>query len=453
MSRKLALTAASVLALIGEGGCATRTAYTQPTVRLPASYAQAGPDMAAQQAQGDWWRRFGDAQLDALIDQVLARNNDLARAAIAVRRARAEAGLAVINPTVSSTVSANSSAGVRHGGVAVRSYSADVAVNYEVDLFRRLAATRDAAEFEAQATAEDYAATHLSLIATTATLYYQLAFLNERIALAQQSVDYAQRTLDLVSAQRAAGAASGLEIAEARQSLHSQQSTLVDLTRQRVAARNAIDLLLDGEPWQGSEPLRTPDEPPPGVAPGLPAALLGRRPDLRAAELRLREQLSQADAVRASFYPHLTLTGELGASSAALTDLVKNPIGALGADLVLPFLQVNQMRLQTRVARLDYESAVVGFRQTLYEALAEVEDALADRDHFAQEARLSAQSLEEARRVETLQEVNYRAGSASLKVWLDAQETRREAEAAYAQTVLSARIAQITLFKALGGDG
>lgn len=449
MIRKLLILGVSTAAL---GGCAMRSAYHAPAAPLPAHYAQADASLAAGASGQDWWRRFGDARLDGLVDQVLARNNDLAQAAIAVRRARVEAGLSVINPTIAANLSASSSKTLRRNGVAIRSYGSDLTVGYEADLFGRLAATRDAATFEARATAEDYETARLSLIATTATLYYQLGFLNERIGLAEESVAYAQKTLDLVQVQRGAGSASSLEIAEAQQSLHSQQVTLEDLQRQRVSTRNAIDLLLNGQPWTGGEPARTPDEVPPAVAAGAPAELLGRRPDLRAAELRLREQLAQVDATRASFYPHLTLTGQLGGSSAALTELLKNPVGVAAANLALPFLQVNQMRLSNQAARLAYESAAVGFRQTLYQALSEVDDALADRTHYAAEARLSAQSLDEARTVERLNEVRYRAGSTTLKVWLDAQETRRQAEATYAQSVLNARLAQITLYKALGGD-
>lgn len=451
MSRTLIVLAAT-LAAFAEGGCATRTAFTPPPAQLPATYAQAAPGAEDAAAGQDWWRRFGDPRLDALVAQVVARNNDLAQAAIAIRRARVEAGLSVINPTISASVNGSTSKALRGRGLSTRGYGGDATVAYEADLFGRLAATRDVAEFEAKATEEDYAATRLSLVATTASLYYQLAFLNERIALAQESVAYAQKTLGLVQVQRGAGAASSLEISEAEQSLHSQQASLEDLLRQRVAARNAIDLLLDGQPWTGGEPEHTPDEPPPAVAPGVPAELLARRPDLRAAELRLRGQLSQVDATRASFYPRLTLTGQLGTSSAALTELLKNPVGTLAADLALPFLQVNEMRLQNKAAQLSYDSAAIGFRQTLYQALTDVENALADRTQYAAEARLSASSLQEARRVEQLNEVLYRAGSTTLKVWLDAQETRRQAESAYAQTVLNARLAQITLYKALGGD-
>jgi NodT family efflux transporter outer membrane factor (OMF) lipoprotein len=451
-SRTIGWRAVLAVSAAALSGCATHTAFQPPATHMPARYAQADASVAAAAPGQDWWRRFGDARLDALVAQALARNNDLAQAAIAVRRARVEAGLSVINPTVAANLSASSSKTLRRNGVAIRSYGSDLTVGYEADLFGRLAATRDAADFEARATAEDYAAARLSLIATTATLYYQLAFLNERIGLAQESVAYARKTLDLVDVQRGAGAASNLEIAEAQQSLHSQQATLEDLVRQRVAARNAIALLLDGQPWTGGEPARTPDEALPPVAAGVPAELLGRRPDLRAAELRLREQLAQVDATRASFYPRLTLTGQLGGSSAALTELMKNPVGVVAANLAAPFLQVNEMRLSNQAARLAYESAAIDFRQTLYQALADVENALADRSQYAAEARLSGQSLAEARTVERLNEVRYRAGSTTLKVWLDAQESRRQAEATWASSVLNARLAQITLYKALGGD-
>ena len=177
-----------------------------------------------------------------------------------------------------------------------------------------------------------------------------------------------------------------------------------------------------------------------------------RRPDLRAAELRLREQLRQVDVTRLNFYPRLTLTGQLGASSTELANVLKNPVGTLGADVLLPFLQINQMKLQNQDARLAYKNAVIGFRQTLYQALVDVENALADRSHYAEESRLLASSLEDARKVESLDEILYKAGSTTLKVWLDAQETRRQNESSLAQSRLNERLAQVTLYKALGGD-
>ena len=435
-------------------GCASTTPYVRPAMTTPAAYAQAPASAASAGAPaGDWWKRFADPELDALVAQAVARNNSLAQSEIAVERARIGVGLSVINPSVSGSLSAGASGPLNGNGRWLRSYGGDASVSYEADLFGRLHATKDVARFEADATAEDYAAARLSLMGATVELYYQLAFLNERIALSEDSVAYTRRTLGLAEALRSAGSASLLDVSEAEQSLKSQQSTLEELERQRVATRNSIDLLLDGQHWSpAEEPVGSGEAEPPAVAVGLPAELLSRRPDLRAAELRLREQLRQVDVTRLNFYPRLALTGQLGASSSELSNLLKNPIGTLGADLVLPFLQVDQMKLQNHDARLAYKSAVIGFRQTLYQALVDVENALADRRHYAEESRLLSGSLADARRVESLDEILYRAGSTTLKVWLDAQETRRQTEASLAQARLNERLAQVTLYKALGGD-
>ena len=435
------------------GGCAIQTPYVRPAVTVAPTYAQASAETSGEPAGGDWWKRFADPQLDALVDQALARNNSLAQSEIAVERARIQVGLSVINPTVSGSLTANDSGPLNGNGRWLRSYGGDATVTYEADLFGRLHATKDVARFEADATAQDYATARLSLTATTVELYYQLAFLNERIVLANDSVAYARRTLQLSQILKNAGSASLLDTSEAEQSLQSQQSTLEDLNRQKVAALNSIDLLLDGQHWTPpAEPVGSGEAGIPAVAVGVPAELLGRRPDLKAAELRLREQLRQVDVTKLNFYPRLSLTGQLGTSSSELSNLLKNPAGTLGADLLLPFLQVDQMKLQNQDAKLAYRNAVIGFRQTLYQALVDVENALADRSHYASESDLLSSSLTDARRVESLDETLYKAGSTTLKVWLDAQETRRQNEASLAQSRLNERLAQVTLYKALGGD-
>jgi NodT family efflux transporter outer membrane factor (OMF) lipoprotein len=434
-------------------GCARMTPYARPALTIPGAYAQASAPTSGEPAGGEWWKRFGDTNLDTLVDQAVARNNSLAQSEISVERARVAVGLSVINPTISAGFSADDTGPLNGKGRWLRSYSPTATVSYEADLFGRLKATKDVARFEADATAQDYASARLSLIGTTVELYYQLAYLNERIALAEDSVAYGQKTLQLTQALRGAGSASQLDVSESEQSLQTQLSTLEDLKRQKVDALNSIDLLLDGQHWTPpSEPVGVGDLEPPQVAVGLPAELLGRRPDLRAAELRLREQLRQVDETRLNFYPRLTLTGELGTSSAELADVLKNPIGTLGADVLLPFLQVDQMKLQNKDARLAYKNAVIGFRQTLYQALVDVENALADRTHYAEESRLLASSLVEARRVEQLDETLYRAGSGTMLTWLQAQDTRRQNEASLAQSRLNERLAQDTLYQALGGD-
>jgi NodT family efflux transporter outer membrane factor (OMF) lipoprotein len=453
MTHRLFQTAAVTALAIALSGCAVlRTPYMRPAVAEAPQWRNGQP-VAPLPADGAWWRRFGDPQLDRLVDRALARNNDLAVAAINLRRAQLQARYAVINPIVSGVLTTGSATTLRGPDASSRTQSASLLASYEVDLFGALAAQKDAATWEARATAQDLESARLSLIAATVDDYFLVGYLNDRIVQAEQSVVYAQKALDLVTIQARAGASSSLEVAEAARNLSSQQAGLHDLIQQRVEGRNTLDLLLNGETAApGDELQRLPQGTPPPVDAGLPASLLARRPDLRATELRLREKLANVDQARLDFYPALSLTGSLGSTSASLGNLVRNPIGTFGTQLALPFLQFDQLKLGVGVSRANYEAATAQFRQTLYQALADVENALSGREQLAAQGLALEDSLKNARTVERLNEVRYRAGSIPLQIWLDSQETRRQAENAVAQNRLNRIQNYATLCKALGGD-
>ena len=186
---------------------------------------------------------------------------------------------------------------------ALETSSATLSVGWELDLFDRLGAQRDAAVFEAQASEQDRQAVALSLAATTASLYWQLALANERLEFARQSLEYTRRTGELVEAQYRSGAVSSLERREARQALAEQQALLSQYTQARAELRQALNELLLGAEAPGGEPQALPTGALPAIAAGLPAELLGRRPDLRAAELRLRASLASSDAATARATP------------------------------------------------------------------------------------------------------------------------------------------------------
>ncbi len=452
MMRPTFRTAAPMTLALALSGCAIlRTPYVTPTISEASRWRQA--PTVAQTTGEAWWRRFGDPQLDRLVDRALARNNDLAVAAINLRRAELQRRDAVINPVIGSSVTTASTTTLRAPQASSRTQSASLLASYEIDLFGALAAQKDSATWEARATAQDLESARLSLIAATVDSYFLVGYLNDRISKALQSVAYAQKALDLVSVQARAGSASSLEVAEATSNLSRQQAGLHDLLQQRVEARNALDLLLNGETAASTDELqRLPEVPLPAVDAGLPANLLARRPDLRATELRLREKLADLDRTRLSFYPVLSLTGSAGGVSTTLANLMQHPVGTFGTNIALPFLQYDQVRLAVGVSRANYEIATVQFRQTLYQALSEVENALSAREQLAAQGYAQEQSLVSARTVERLDEVRYRAGSIPLQIWLDAQETRRQAENALQQNRLNRFQNYVTLCKTLGGD-
>ena len=451
----------ALAALLMLGGCAStfNALFRTPALKIPAQYTQdSAVSMPVTPATDGtpWWTRLNDPVLDQLVAEVLARNNNLAAATIRVRRAQLQAGLAdrALQPALAGSASTGARRSLESDATSARSSGVTLSASYEIDLWNKLGSQREVARWEALASEQDRQSTRLALIATTARLYWQLAFVNQRLAASTQSIGYAQTTYQLVQTQYRAGAASGLEVAEAQQALAGQQASQSALQQQAVEARTALALLLDNAPGSqaASNPAALPSGDLPALQAGLPVSLLARRPDLRAAELRLRQSFTRIDATRASYYPALSLTGSLGTSSTQLTNLLQNPVAALGLGVSLPFLQRANMQLNIQVSETQYEEAVLNFRQTLYAALGDVDNALSSRQQLALQAARLQESLQAARTAERLYEVRYRAGAAALKAWLDAQEKRRSADIALADNRLARLNNQLALYQSLGGD-
>lgn len=442
-------------------GCAAvvKTPYQAPSVQTPAQF-QYGHAAAQQRQQAiyadQWWTLFGDAQLNQLIDEVLAKNTDLAVAGITLKQARLQADLTANQqkPRVSSTLSTGHSFDLNDGSDASSGLSTKVGLSYELDLFGKLARQTEAKKWEALATEQDLQATAQSLVGTTAKLYWQLAYYHESLSTAQQSLTTSQKLYDLVKAQYQAGSVSGLELTQAEQSVQSQKASLSQIQQNLVETRTALAILLHMPIQQLNiqEPQRLPQMALPTIAAGLPADILSRRPDLKAAELRLRESLATKDATTASYYPSISLTGSLGSSSTSLTQLLRNPGLTLGASLSLPFLQYNDMKKDIAIGQLDYEKAIVQYRQSLYQAFGDVENALSARSELDQQVKLQQRNLELAEKAERLTDVRYRYGAVALKNLLDQQETTRSARLTLVNTKQNQYNAYVTLMQALGGS-
>ncbi len=427
--------------------------YQRPTLNIPAEWKNK-PDTIVI-LNSPWWERFNDATLNKLVEEVLAKNNDLAVAALKVKEARLRADLALDQflPDMSASASATNSRELKKPYRMTRTYSASANATYEVDLWGKLASQMDSADWEAEATEDDRQAAAVSLIGTTVNLYWKIAYLNERLALSQESIEYLKKTLDLAKAKHGAGATSAIDEAAAAQSLAAQEAAHEQYAQQKVEASNALDILFDGPPGTlKADPAALPKNIMPDLAENTPAALLERRPDVRAAERRLRESLSDSDATRASYMPSISLTGSLGSASVSLAKILTDPVGALGAGIALPFLNWFDMRKNIDISDTQYEEAVAAFRQTVYNALADVENALSARARDAARGEKLAQAASQAKKAEDLYGLQYKHGYAPLQTLLDAQEKRRTAYA----SVLENRYTQfgdlIALYNALGGD-
>lgn len=426
-----------------------RTDYVRPDLPLPERYHH---EIAGRPVEpGAWWTELGDPALAHFVESALARNQDLAAAAFVVRRAQLQAGLVDASrlPQLSGGIDVSRSRDA--DGESDRGARVSFGVGYEVDLWGRLAATSDVAEWAARATRADFESTRLALIGTAVNLWAQLAFAHERVAVEEASLAVARRTRELVEVQYDAGAVSGLQRHEAEQTLRAREAALSQVLQQRAETRNAILLLLGGARWsEDDEPRSLAPIVLPAVEEGLPATLLATRPDVRAAEARLRGALAGTDVARLSFLPTFALTGSAGAASTTLADVLSNPVVSLGAGVALPFLDWRQRTLELRVSETDHARAVALFRQAWLQALTDVENALVGRTALATRREALGRALVAATEAERLEEVRYRAGAAPLRTWLDAQERRRAAAIALSQNRLDQVANHVSLNLALG---
>ncbi len=447
---KLSLLALTILSLTGCSLLSNQTALPDTHTEVPSQWAIS---VQGEYSPDPWWHKFHDQKLNQLIQQVLKNNDDLALATLTLRKARLNAGLTASDqyPQLSSTTSASRSR-VLNSGSASTSYSANLSVSYELDLWGRVSSEINAAEWSAMASEQDRETTAQSLVATTASLYWQIAYLNDRIELSSHSIDYARQTLALTRKQYQSGAVSRLNVLEARRSLAGQEASHSDLLQQRTEAGNSLALLLGKAPQNKIELIdKLPDTSLPNVAAGIPADILARRPDVKSALYGLRSALAANQAATSAWFPQLVLTGSVGDTSAQLSHLLSDPVGTLGASLTLPFLQWNEYKLNKKLSETDIENAVITYRQTLYRAFEDVNNALSAREHYQYQGIKLEEQHQAAQDAEQIYASQYRHGAVSIQNWLDAQETLRSAKESLLENRYHRYNIQATLYQALGG--
>jgi len=453
-ARPQLLVAALALAL---GGCAITEPVTRPRLALPADWSEpVAADAALPVAT--WWRGFGSTRLEALLDEALAGNPDLRVAAERVHQAEIQLRSAGASLLPVATVGGDTGwrrAEDGRGSAAVENESsgASLVISYEIDLWGRLAAGVAAAEADVASFRHDLQTARLTLVTSVANTYFQFLSLRTRFAIARDNLAIAERVFAIVEARYRNGAASALDVSRQRTTVLAQRAALLPLEVQARQTLTALAVLLGRAP----QPLPLGDETLdafaiPAVAPGLPAELLVRRPDLASAEAQLAAADADVAAARAALLPDIQLSGSAGLASAALLSLA-NPASsiALSAAVAQTLFDGGRLRGQVETARSRRVQLVESYRQAIHTALKEVEDGLGNAERNRQQEASQLLIREEARRSLRLAELRYREGVDDLLTVLDAQRTLFQAEDQLAQFRLSRLTGALDLYKALGG--
>ncbi len=407
----------------------------------------------------EFYQSYNDPKLSSLVERALAYNYDLTSAYLTLKQAQLELGLAQANmhPTVSASLNSSVSRDLERDNGSNRSASSNLGISYELDLFGRLAANERASFESFKATAYDYKAMRLTIIQRTCEYYWNYAYAQEALQLAQEQLKASQQRLNLVKVKRDSGAADGLEYDQALVNHRGVEQTVYQRAYELTAARNALNTLLgwysDQDVGADITTLALEHTTCPQIAVPLPATLLSQRPDLMAYEARVRAAFARVDEANANFYPTFSLNAAVGGgASESLVKFLTDPIGSLGAAITFPFFNYNELSLQKESALVERDRAKLDFVNGFITAVQEVSDALNDLSYQEQlqlstqdEYQLTAANLKRY-------EERYRYGSASLTEVLDASDALRSAQNKLLSSKRDLLNAAMTLMIALGGD-
>lgn len=367
---------------------------------------------------------FNDPVLSQLIQDVVSSNNDLAVAGFRLRQAWLAVGLAneARFPGVSATGSAANSQQVKPKQSSTESWQSEATLSWEVDLWGKLTRQRDQNAWQAQASEFDRRATALSLIKTTAELYWTIALSNAQLENYDAQIAINQQLAALVESKYRAGEVSASDQYRAEQSVVQLTLTRDALLAKRSRDRHALSILFDSSPRQQLPEGKGLSDA--GAVPGpnaIPLQALSSRPDVRSAEMQLRASLAGSDVARLNFYPTLSMSSALGSASDVFSRWFAHPTRTVSGSLALPFLQWNTVMLTVEQADLDVKAAEADFRSAIWKALAETEDAFSDRRHALNQYHMNSRYLQLSQALWQQEQKRYEQGETSLQDMLDAE--------------------------------
>ncbi|WP_341677088.1 efflux transporter outer membrane subunit [Niveibacterium sp. SC-1] len=419
-----------------------------PEVRLPAEWQS--PAIAGEVRQS-WFARFDDPALNALIEEALAHNLDLPVAASRIEQAAAavKAAGATLVPNV---VAYGRAGGKMSDGSGLTGFGLNV--SWELDLWGRVRAGREASRAQYAATEADYAWAQQSIAAGVARAWFVTIEARAQRALVQELIKTQQAQLDLARSRARVGNADLTPVVQLESALAGSRDSERQLALAQNQAQRGLEVLLGRYP---SGTIETPDrfKPlPPDLPAGLPASLLERRPDLLAAERRVAIAFYRTTEAKAARLPSLKLTAGVNSISSDLFVLKDrdNPVWSAGLGLLAPIYMGGALEAQVEARTAEQKQALAAYGQAGLKALSEVEDALASNIALHDRADLLVQQESASKRLIELAEKRLQVGSADRRNILNEELNLLNVRANLLRIQSEARVQRVNLHLALGGD-
>jgi multidrug efflux system outer membrane protein len=456
----------SLAGALALAGCAVGPDYQAPATPTPAAFSNAGlAGYSEQETQKDWWKLFGDPELDALVDQALKHNYDLKGALANLREARAlylEAGLnlaPIITSHANYTDQKRSVGSLNNRTFVPRDlklYSAGFDAFWEIDFFGRVRRDIEASRGEVEAQEAGLRDLEVSVIAEVARNYFELRGLQNQLAVQKKNAVNQAETLAITQARLEIGRGTELDTSRAQAQLDSTRARIpvVEIAIQRTIHR--LGVLTGQAPGALAAKLAQPapiPKLPENIPIGSPADLLRRRPDIRIAERTLAAATARIGVATADLFPRVTFVGTLSLEAATLSGLGATGSEAYSAGPRISWAALDLGRVYARIKAADAnaEANLAQYEQTVLNALEETENALVAYDRERNRRRLLASAAAASEKAHQLAHLRFEEGIADFLTVLDSETRLLEDQSQLAQSETTAATALIAVYKALGG--
>jgi len=442
--------------------CAVGPDYKRPEIEAPGEWRIDYPK-AAEVANTEWWKQFGDPALDGLIETALRENLDVQAAS-----ARVDQFLGVLSTTrsqffpqfgYSGEASRNRASQVGPTPLAPGTnpnyslYQGSLNAAWQIDLFGRVRRQSEAAQAQVYASEQGRRGVILSIVTTTATSYIALRALDQQLEIARSAARNYADTKDLFQLRFKGGVVSEVELAQIESQYQLALAAIPSLEQSIAAQENLISVLLGRNP--GAIPRGKPIDElvPPAIPAGLPSELLERRPDILQAEQNLVATNASIGVAKSLYFPSISITGLFGSLSTAAGDFLTGPArtGSVGAGLAGPIFTFGAISGQVQTAEAAQQEAMFFYRQTILNAFRETGDALVGSQKKREEAEAQVKRVRALRDYARLSRLRFDNGVVSYIEVLFAENDLFSAELTAVSTQAERYSQLVNVYKAMGG--
>nr|WP_314470261.1 TolC family protein [uncultured Campylobacter sp.] len=402
----------------------------------------------------EWWRGYNEPRLNELIGLALKNNIDLAKSAIAVNKALAQAGVlqADLVPSFNANLGAETGKNIKTGGSWSESYKSGISLSYEIDLWRKLANSADAAMWEANATKYDLEAARLALVNSVADAYFEAKYQKESIILYEKTLKNYEELESIIKAKFELGKEEELSLKQVKSSVISAKNRILNASKSLDAAEKTLRNLLNVKPeFDLNLSGNLSDIQPQGVNLNVPLYVIGSRPDLQAAISRIKEALLGVKVSEKSFYPSITVGAGLSGSGDSASEGLKLNFLSGNIAINLPFLNYSKLKSKLKISELEFETMKLNYAQTLTTALNEIDAGYKNLQKDEAVLRNLNENLRNLSSISDIYKLKYDYGKTELKNYLEAQNSLLEGRISLLAQKYKILQDEIGIYKATAG--